>query len=783
MKRRRPGRHRRAPARRKPTPSRPPLEVGAGVGSASVRFWFDAAPPTYAEPPFDPRRVARAKLAELPELPGWTGGLPKDLRDGAIVRGPNSVSVRFHQVVDGYRVRPAEVVVNISLNGRVASVFRHYHPKIPARVTKDAIEVREENLRARLADWLADCGLWRYTAVPEVIVHHQVGRRRGGPPPIPVRLSDSKTADDRRLRRMLERSLTERSGTPSQEYRLVWDLRVATERPARRWRLLVDARTGALVQVEDLRFYATGSGRVFDPNPAVSSGNGGLTWSDTAVLAGQTVEVTLDRLKAKRGGKYRLDGTHVLTEELSAPSVAEPVSAVASFDFATTAKGFLSVMTYFHIDRFRAYLQDALALTTIPVRAVKVDANVDEDETWAGDEDIRFGAGAGPGPGAAPDASDGLVIVHEYGHVLQAMIQSEAVRGNWPAGITEGFGDFLAAVYFDERHQPGAGTRGYLFPWSRPAAQLRNYRVDWAFGGPQWQTGGPYEKGQLWCATMFEAFRKLGGDSRQAEVRERARDLAIRLFTAALTHLPEEPPTPPSETVLATAIEQADAQLDGWWWTNGLHRKVLRDTFGRRQIVGFRPADPFNEVDVYISDGRTKGGYGSDDGLDLFDQILWKEDHGSGFGKDFWATRTLSRRRGGRAGAGPGDHVEPAAGVAAHLWVRVRNRGIQASGPLTVRVFIAAGAAGADPELRWPDAWLPGELPPLSAAGIAPGGKVVVGPFTWTPTAAGTQPALAIVECPLDRALTETLTPGDQVPALGLVPFDNNVVMRRFEVG
>lgn len=786
MKRRRAGRERASP-RQPAAPLRRPIEVGAPIGSASVRVWFDAAPPVFAEPPFDPRRVARAKLAELPELSGWTGAVPDDLRDGPIVPGPNSVSVRFHQVMGGYRIRPAEVVVNISSDGRVGSVFRHYHAKIPPKVSSGAPAIREHDLRALLAGWLADCGSWRLTMVPEPIVHHHVGGRRAPIPRIPARLIDSEAPADRRLVKLLERPRPGGERVRPEEYRLVWDLRVATERPARRWRLLVDARTGELVQVEDLRFYATGSARVFDPNPAVTSGNAALTWKDTTILAGQTLAVTLDRLKSKRSGTYRLDGTHVLTEELSDPAVAEPVSAIAQFDFAPSASGFLSAMTYFHIDRFRAYLQDALALTHIPVRAVKVDANVEGDETWAGDHEIRFGAGGGPGPGSAPDATDALVIVHEYGHVLQAMIQTDSVQGNWPAGITEGFGDFLAAVYYDDRHQPGAGTRGFLFPWSRPTAQLRNYRVDWKFGGQQWQEGGPYEKGQLWCATMFEVYRKLGGDSRQAEVRDGARDLAIRLFTAALTKLPVEPPVPASETVLAAALEQADAELEGWWWANGLHRKVLRDTFGRRDINGYRPADPPNQVDVYIADGRAGGGYGSDDGQDLFDQTLWKEDHGAGLGKDLWATRTPYRTTAARAAADPvGDHVEPATGVAAHLYVRVRNRGVQPSGPLTVRLFISAGAAttGADPELRWPDAWLAGELPALSVPSVAPGGAgVVVGPFTWTPAAAGIQPALAVVECPVDLALTETLKATDHVPAATLVPFDNNIVMRRFEVG
>jgi hypothetical protein len=38
---------------------------------------------------------------------------------------------------------------------------------------------------------------------------------------------------------------------------------------------------------------------------------------------------------------------------------------------------------------------------------------------------------------------------------------------------------------------------------------------------------------------------------------------------------------------------------------------------------------------------------------------------------------------------------------------------------------------------------------------------------------------LAVVECPADPALTETLLPTEQVPAAELVPFDNNLAMRR----
>lgn len=757
-----PGSDRRAPLRQ-------PQEFGTTVGSASVHFWFEPAPVSFAAPPFDPRRVARAVLAELPGMPGWSSPVPHDLRDGPITSGANSVAVRFHQVLGEYRVRPAEVIVNLSRDGHARSVFRHYHGSLSQDLLRTALSVGEQDACAIAERCLAECERWRLLEVPELIVSQRIP----DVPRAPAGLIRSKAHVDRPLRALLERSASD-----GPEYRLVWDLSVATEKPARRWRLLVDARTGELVQVEDLRFFATGTGNVFDPNPMVTSGNTALTWEDTALLAEETLPVSLEHLKPKTGGKYRLDGTHLLTVELNAPKVREPERATANFDFAPKDKGFLSVMTYFHIDRFRVYLQDRLGLNHIPVHAVRVDAIVIEDQTWAGSDEIRFGAGVGPGPGQAPDATDALVIIHEYGHVLQAMLLPGSARGNWPAGITEGFGDFIASTYYDSHHKPGAGTRGLLFPWSRPANQLRDYRVDWKFGDENWVKGGPYEKGQLWCATMFEAYRKLGGDSRIADVRDGARDLAIRLFTAALTKLPVQTPAPPpSEMVLAAAIEAADAELDGFWPANRLHRKVLRDTFGRRGVTGCRPEDPLQQVDVYIDDGRS-GGYGSDDGQDRFDQTLWKEDHGAGAGKDLWAVRVPYAGNAALSAADPArDHVEPAVGVPAHLYVRVRNRGQQPTGPVTVRVFIAAAA---DPDLSWPDAWVPGELAPKQVPNVLAGGAVVVGPFTWTPTAAGARPTLAIVECAGDPALTEGLAAS--APASALVPFDNNIAMRRLEV-
>ncbi len=789
MKRKGP-RPRRGPSRRSsspkaaPTPGAPsslkPTEWGAAVGSSQVRFWFDPAPPVTAAPPFEARKVALAVLAQLPEMPGWAGAAPRDLREASVTPGARNTAVRYHQTVGEARVRPGEVVVNISHDGRVHSVYRHYHGQLPPGLLTAGAAISETEARDMVRKWLEGSEDVIFPRVPELIVYQHLAARRERMPPLASRLSDSVSPPDRRLVGLLSarRSL-------SQEYYLAWDVRVTTERPLRRWRFVIDARSGNFIKLQDLRFYKSGRGKIFDPNPSVTSGFIGLAWTDDSLLEAEVNDVTLERLSGKLKGTYHLDGTHVKTVQIDDPAVAEPASATAHFEFAPKDDGFLDTMVYFHIDRFRAYLSETLELDYIPVRAVKVDPHIAAEETWAGDDRIIFGQDVGPLFGPAPDAADGLLIVHEYGHVLQDMILADSVVGNEPAGITEGYGDLIAAVYYDDRHRHDAGTRGFLFPWSRPAARVRSYLVPDKFGGLMWNAGAQYEKGAIWAATLFEAYRKLGGDSTQPAIREAARDLALRLFTDALHQLPlEVEAASPSETVLAAALNVADASLDGWWPANSLHRKVLADTFARRDCTGYRPQDPGNGVDVYIADGRA-GGYGSDDGQDHFEQNLWKEDHGGGLGKDLWVTPTRYRSAAERAAADPAaDHVEPTAGKLTSIYVRVSNRGLQASGPLTVRVFIAgagpAAIAVTDPHHTWPEAWVPGELAPsLNVATVPAGGTVLVGPFPWRPTEAGAQTVLAVVECPADPALTETLRPSDHVPAAALEPFDNNLAMRR----
>ena len=156
-------------------------------------------------------------------------------------------------------------------------------------------------------------------------------------------------------------------------------------------------------------------------------------------------------------------------------------------------------------------------------------------------------------------------------------------------------------------------------PFGSPSASWpgRRYDVNWLFDGPEFAAAnGTHTDGQLWCATMFELYRKLGGDSAYPGVKRAAQaTLTIRLHLMANFNVPRSGAT---ATQMGQQVEAADGNLGGWRYANGLHKKVIYDTFCRRHL----PSYPAKAVDVYVNDGR-EGGYGSPSGKDLFTENLW----------------------------------------------------------------------------------------------------------------------------------------------------------------
>lgn len=743
----------------------------------AVRSWFDTTTAQLAnKTQQSPLDFAYKVLSENAADFAWQSGLP-DLEYHADLTSGQAFSVRFTQVFKGIPVDGSEVLVNMYKDGRVYSIYNNYQYDIPPHLDPQNIKIQHARQSIELLnDLLKNYGGYTLKADPVLIVY-KFSRDYNRPP-------KGETSQRKDFLSQIgagtSNSMADISGHQKNPFFLVWDLRVLTRNPVHYWRILIDAYTGEVVNAIDLAQYFTGSGKVFDPNPIVTSGDTTLRHDSAAVtINNQSVPVPMDRLDAPDGdGKLHLDGSFVNISEREAPTVNEPVSSSGDFTFSYDDNNFLAAMCYYHIDRFQQYIQTDLGITNAANYSIPVDPQglSSSDQSWyvsdlgtTGTGYIAFGGGTIPPSGLnpVPDAADAMVVLHEYGHAIQD--NSNPGFDNPLDGTGEGFGDFLAAVYYDDKHTNPAATRGVMMSWDAEMGSGswpgRLYNVDWLFDGPEYLNSfDNHIRGQLWCAAMFEIYRKLGGDSQYPWVRSGARDLIIRLHLMANFHVPAKKST---AVQMAQQVEAADGDLGGWRYANGLHKKVIYDTFRRRHLPGF-DALP---VDVYINDGRN-GGYGSPTGNDLFTENLFADNYWST--QDLWVKTIPYASDSDQQAGGPGDHVEPPVGDTAYLYVKAKNRGTSDSGTVNLKAFHADPTIG----LVWPNDWTPTDTPSLSVANIAAGGEYVFGPFPWTPAHVGHECVFAIAECDNDRAVTQNLLGSDLVAHADLVPFDNNIAQR-----
>jgi zinc metalloprotease ZmpB len=728
--------------------------------TGALRIWFDPHADPQVVGPFVPRelawRILRQHAADL-------GGpqVLADLRERAVLGVDGGISVRFDQESRGVPVWAAEVLVNMHADARIHSIYSQYHHDIPPALDPRAATVTPRAVRELVAR-LARPYDFREIGRPVLLVYRFEPVER----PLPGRPPRRTSARARFLAAVADRLRRGRRAgfvRAARAHYLVWATTLTT-RPLGRWWVLVDAITGQLLEVQDLLSYARGRAKVFDPNPVVSSGD--LTLSSatpTKTLNALRVSVHLDNLDpADRTGRLGLDGAWVRMEDPYDPRHVPPRSGSGRFVFSSRSWKFQDVMVYHHVDRCQEYLQSDLGLVGVADFSIPVDPQGGEADSSSGSaSELVFGGGG------VPDAADAMVILHEYGHALQDAVNPGSNVNNYSSGVAEGFADFLAAAYYDDKHRPvNPPTRGILFSWNFNPIDVPNKARHYDHRAPAntgvWQQGGGYDKGALWASAMFELYRKLGGDSPDPATRRKGRDLAIRLHVVANGSIPSADAT---VTQMAQQIEAADTALAGWRYANGLHLKVIYDTFARRKVDGYDP----RPVDVYVDDGR-HGGYGAADGNDDdFQNVLWLENYRDA--RDIWVRRAPY---GAGAQPSPHDHEAPAVNQPAFVYVRVGNRGASSSGPVNVRAF--AVLTGSNPV--WPAGWIEMAAPAVQPADVPAAGSAIVGPFAWVPTQVGTAPVLAVVECAADRAVTQWLQPGDTVAVADLVPFDNNIALR-----
>jgi zinc metalloprotease ZmpB len=653
----------------------------------------------------------------------------------------------------------------------VFSIYNNYHYDIPSSLDPKKIKIQEEEAVQMVTKMLSNYKKPEFIEKPLVVYQYY---KVDNQPPKGVDVNSIRSQFLQNVANIRQGNSTSESAKVGQ-YFLAWDIRVLIGNPNHFWRILIDAMAGNVIQVIDLLQYASGSSEVFDPNPIVSSGNIALRHTDAAAtINAQRSSVTVDRLKAADGaGNLHLDGSYVVMQDFAAPTVAEPASPTGDFKFSFDDNSFLNAMVYFHLDRFQNYIQTELAMNNVANYAITVDpqgtGGADNSDYNSANKRIEYGGGIVPVPSdnPVPDAADAMVVLHEYGHAIQDNVNPGF--DNPIDGTGEGFGDFLAAIFYDDKHTNPGATRGFMMSWDSEMGTGswagRRYDVNWHFTDAQY-TGSSdnHTRGQLWCASMFEIYRKLGGDSVYSWVKSSAKDLTIRLHLMANFNVPA---SNSSATQMAQQVEAADSNLAGWRYPKGLHRKVIYDVFRRRLLSMF----PDLTTDVYINDGRM-GGYGSVSGNDLFTEKLFLDNYWET--QDLWVKVTPYANDAAQQAGDPGDHVEPPVGQTAYLYVRVKNLGTGNSGPLNVRAFHSDPSIG----LVWPVDWNAMTTPSISVSNLPSNGHTIVGPFPWVPTLVGHECVFAIVECANDHAVTQDLLSTDMVAHADLVPFDNNIAQR-----
>jgi Zn-dependent metalloprotease len=296
---------------------------------------------------------------------------------------------------------------------------------------------------------------------------------------------------------------------PGSSSRLVW--RVVTHAATGSVESLVDATTGTLVRSRALTQDATGTGKVFDPNPVVSLKNENLkdqNDSNAAVPASAYKTVTLTNLAA--GPKLTGDYVAIRNSNIA-------TSSSRTYSYQRADDHFEQVEAYYQLTQAQKYIQ-SLGFNDVNNEAQDVftDTIPDDNSFYDTDTDtITYGNGG------VDDAEDAEVVWHEYGHAIQDDQVPGFGSSAQGAAIGEGFGDYFAVTM----SQPV--SKGFNVPcvmdWdstfytSTVPHCLR--RTDTSKTTADID-GEPHDDGEIWSRALWDINKALGRDKATSLVLE-----------------------------------------------------------------------------------------------------------------------------------------------------------------------------------------------------------------------------------------------------------------------
>jgi hypothetical protein len=254
----------------------------------------------------------------------------------------------------------------------------------------------------------------------------------------------------------------------------------------------------------------TATALVFNPDPLTTAG---VTYGGSYVDANDATNASLDAQRQTvtlqgvdfTAGVYSLDGPHVRIEEITGVSSAPVTSTNGTFSYDRNQQGFEDVMCYYHIDTYQRYIQ-TLGFNNLYNSPLRVDAH-----GTSADNSSFLPNGTSSyiqlGEGGVDDAEDMDVILHEYGHALSYSGSPNTNTGTQRRGLDEGIGDYIAS---SRSRQLNPFNWNNVFSWDGHNTFWNGRSSTVGYNYTTMNANDIYNVGQLWATAMMEGWSQFG---------------------------------------------------------------------------------------------------------------------------------------------------------------------------------------------------------------------------------------------------------------------------------